>query len=74
MLYRSFHRLVFPIVIITVIGTVWVVAWSQALVAETERHFWPALPVSHHALQPPSSDQGSLQQVLLKHDEVVGVR
>jgi hypothetical protein len=74
MFYQSFHRLVFPIVTLTIIGTVWIVAWSQALVAETERHFWPALPVPHHVIQSPSPSEGSLQQVFLKHDEVVGVR
>jgi hypothetical protein len=74
MFYRSFHRLVFPMVTITIIGTVWVVAWSQALIAETERHFWPALPVPHHVIQSPAQGDGSLQQVFLKDDQVVGVR
>ncbi|MGD0139298.1 MAG: hypothetical protein ABSD28_10500 [Tepidisphaeraceae bacterium] len=74
MFYQSFHRLVFPIVTFTIIGAVWIVAWSQALVAETEKHSWPALPVPHHVIQSPSPGEGSLQQVFLEHDQVVGVR
>jgi hypothetical protein len=44
------------------------------LIAETNRHFWPALPVPHHVVQSPSQTDGSFQQVFLKHDQVVGVR
>ena len=74
MFYRSFHRMVFPLVMITVIGTVWVVAWSQALAAESQKHYWPALPVPHHVIPSPATTDGSLHQVLLKHDQIVGVR
>ncbi|MGD0388995.1 MAG: hypothetical protein ABSC42_08580 [Tepidisphaeraceae bacterium] len=74
MLYQSFHRLVFPMVTITIIGTVWVVAWSQALTAEADKRFWPALPVPYHVIQSPAQSDGSLQEIFLKHDQVVGMR
>ena len=79
MFYRSFHRLVFPLVLITVVGSVWVAGWSQAIQAEAQRGTWPALPVRHPVNCPSntgnqSSEGRSLQQVLLEHDQVVGVR
>jgi hypothetical protein len=51
MLNALFHRLLFPTLVATVIGTVWVVGWSQALVAEVDRGSWPALPTPHHVAQ-----------------------
>jgi hypothetical protein len=85
MLYETFHRLVLPIVVISVIGCVWVAGWSKGLVDEANRGSWPALPVPHLKTAPnegiywapkhgPSSQTNSLNQVLLKHDQVVGVR
>jgi hypothetical protein len=77
MLYESFHRLVFPTVLIAVIGTVWVAAWSQELQAEVAKGSWPALPHRENrssTTTDPSSQSKSLQQVLLKNDQVVSVR
>lgn len=78
MLYDSFHRLVVPIVLIAVIGTVWVEAWSQELQAEASRTTWPALPLQREHRSPTTSDPTakpeSFQQVLLENDQVVSVR
>jgi hypothetical protein len=78
MLYDSFHRLVVPMVLIAVIGTVWVEAWSQELQSEASRSTWPALPLNREhrssTTADPSSQSGSFQQVLLKNDQVVSVR
>jgi hypothetical protein len=79
MFYDSFHRLVFPIVLFTVIGTVWVAAWSQSLQAEAAKSSWPALPLPNREHRSatsgdPSSKTESLQQVLLENDQVVSVR
>ena len=79
MFYEAFHRLMFPIVVISVIGCVWVAGWSQALVEEANRGNWPALPLPHikappekdssaAAGQKPTITKTSFQQVLLKHD------
>ena len=86
MIYEAFHRLVFPSVVVSVVGSVWITAWSHAVVAEAMKGTWPALPVPGHVInaQPDqdSSDQKSLpaqkdlsfQKVLLKNDQVVSVR
>jgi len=79
MFYRSFHQLVFPMVFVTVVGSVWIAAWSEALQAEAERGTWPALPIQDREDRPagtgkPTIQNKSLQQVLLEHDQVVGVR
>lgn len=79
MFYRSFHQLVFPVVFVTVVGSVWIAAWSEALQAEAEKGTWPALPIQDREDRPantadPSSQSKSLQQVLLEHDQVVGMR
>jgi hypothetical protein len=84
MFYASFHRLVFPIVVFTVIGTVLVAAWSQELQDEAAQRIWPALPLPNREHQPasegnptggnPSSKTESLQQVLLENNQVVSVR
>jgi hypothetical protein len=79
MFYESFRRLVFPIVVFTVIGTVLVAAWSQDLQAEAEKATWPALPLPNQEHRPatsgnPSSKTESLQQVLLENNQVVSVR
>lgn len=73
MFYASFHKLVFPMVLVTVVGSVWVAAWSQSVQAEAEQNSWPALPVPNHHNQTASSvetstQDDSLQQVLLKHN------
>jgi hypothetical protein len=47
MLSESIHRLVFPLVVFLVVGTVWVSAWSAELQAEASRTSWPALPIPH---------------------------
>ncbi len=89
MFYEPFHRLVFPIVVVTVVGTVLVAAWSQELQAEADKCTWPALPVPNREHQPasesnptggnptggnPSSKTESLQQVLLENNQIVSVR
>ena len=51
MIYETFHRLVFPIVIISVVGSVWITGWSHELVDEANRGTWPALPVPHHVIK-----------------------
>jgi hypothetical protein len=43
MFYRSFQQLVFPMVLIAVVGAVWIAAWSESLQAEAQRGVWPAL-------------------------------
>jgi hypothetical protein len=40
-----FHRLIFHMAVVTVITTVWVSAWSKAVVDEANRSWWPAGPV-----------------------------
>jgi hypothetical protein len=85
MFYESFRKLVFPTVLLTVVGAVWVVAWSKELQTEVDRNSWPALPLppalraelnknaAAEAAIPPPKPQ-SLQKVFLKNDQVVGVR
>lgn len=92
MIYEAFHRLVFPGVVVSIVGSVWITAWSHAVVAEATKGSWPALPVPHHkdSSQPEQNASGqtdpsvqkeqtvqkdpSLQKVLLKNDQIVGVR
>jgi hypothetical protein len=76
MLHDFFHRMVFPALVATVVGSVWVAGWSSTLVSEANKGYWPALPVPRSATttQPSQQDDTSFQQVLLKHDQVVGVR
>jgi hypothetical protein len=59
MIREVFHRLVFPVVVVSVITCVWVAAWSKSLVDEASRGTWPALPVQHHVVAPqmPSTTQ-----------------
>ena len=87
MIYEAFHRLMFPSVVVSIVGSVWITAWSHAVVAEAMKGSWPALPVPHHLDQfqageqdasaqksPPTQKDPSLQKVLLKDNQVVGVR
>ena len=43
MLYEMFRRLLYPMVVVTVVGTLWVVAWSHSLVNEAYSESMPAL-------------------------------
>jgi len=49
MLSDLFHRLIYHMAVLTVIATVWVSAWSKALVDEANRHWWPPLPAHRQA-------------------------
>jgi hypothetical protein len=45
MFYESFRRLIFPAVLIAVVGSLWIVAWSQSLQAQAAMmNSWSALP------------------------------
>jgi hypothetical protein len=77
------HRFFFSTLVTTVIGTVWVVGWCQAVSAEANRGTWPAIPVPGHVSQitknsshADSTQDGmrSLNQVFFKHDQVIRVR
>jgi hypothetical protein len=79
------HRLLFPTLVSTIIGSVWIVGWSQALVADADRGYLAPLVVPGHAAQISDSDPsnheasrqestGSLHKVLLKDDQVIRVR
>jgi len=85
MFSELFHRLLFPTLVTTIIGSVWTVGWCQALIAEADRHSWPALAVPGHVSQacdaPEAADGGfrqggglSFHQVFLKNDQIVRVR
>jgi hypothetical protein len=79
MFYESFRRLVLPLMVIVVICTVWVAAWSQELQAEADKATWPALPLPNREHRSatsgdPSSKTESLQQVLFENNQVVSVR
>jgi len=55
MLSDLFHRLIYHMAVFTVIVTVWVSAWSKALVDEANRHYWPPMQVheqtdAHHPI------------------------
>jgi hypothetical protein len=67
MLNEAFHRLMFPVVVSLIVGTVWVVGWSRDLQAQAAKKYWPALPVPGHVDHSPN-ETSSLQQVLLKND------
>ncbi len=79
------HRLLFPTLVTTIIGSLWTVGWCQAVIAEADRHSWPALEVPGHESQAcdlsETADDGfrpdngrSLHQVLLKNDQIIRVR
>jgi hypothetical protein len=79
MIYESFRQLIVPMVLATVITAVWAAARSQELQAQAGRGFWPPLPIPRmkelnaiRAQQAAADD--SLQKVLLKNDQIVGVR
>jgi hypothetical protein len=87
MIYEAFHRLVFPAVVVSVVGSVWITAWSHAVIAEASKGSWPALPVPDRVLRieqeeaakdlspkTASPKDPSLHKVFLEHDQVVGVR
>jgi hypothetical protein len=76
---ESFRQMVVPMVLVTVIGAVWAAARSQELQAQANRGSWPALPMPRfkelNALRAQqAADDDSLKKVLLKNDQVVGVR
>jgi hypothetical protein len=81
MFAELFHRLLFPTLVTIVIGTVWVVGWSQGLVSEAERGWWPAIPLPNRSAQVPASQSQipqdnarSLNQVFFKDDQIIRVR
>jgi hypothetical protein len=43
MLSDLVHRIIYYSAVLTVIATVWVSAWSRAIVAEADRGYWPPL-------------------------------
>ncbi|HEX4054434.1 MAG TPA: hypothetical protein VHX86_09225 [Tepidisphaeraceae bacterium] len=51
MFYALFHRMLFPALVTTIVGAIWVVGWTQTLTDEVEKGTWPALPVSTPAVQ-----------------------
>jgi hypothetical protein len=69
MFHEVFHRLVFPVVVFSVVTCVWVAAWSKSLVDEANRGTWPALPVPHHlaAQQKTSTTQPAFLQQASAH-------
>jgi hypothetical protein len=79
------HRLLFPTLVTMIVGSVWIVGWSQALVADVDRGYLAPLAVPGHAAQISDSDasnreanrqesDSSLHKVLLEHDQVIRVR
>jgi len=54
MLHETMRRLILPVAMITIVGTVWIAAVSASMQAEVMAGTWPAL----HPQQaiPPSSD------------------
>lgn len=68
MLSDFFHRLMLPTVVTTILATVWIVGWSQAL---ADVHGAPPLPVPGY--QTPASHVPSLHKILLKDNQIVGV-
>ena len=74
MFNEFYHRVMFPMFFATVVGSLWVAAWSKALTDEVDKHTWPALPVPHHIekapAQSPAAQPGSplLKQIFLKND------
>jgi hypothetical protein len=55
MLSDLFHRSIYHLAVITVIATVWVSAWSKALVDEANRRWWPPLPTPRQIAEHNSS-------------------
>jgi hypothetical protein len=81
MFAELFHRLLFPTLVTIVVGTVWVVGWSQGLVSEADRGWWPAIPIPGRSAQvsasqspSPNNKAQSLNQVFLKDDQIIRVR
>jgi hypothetical protein len=86
MFAELFHRLLFPTLVAIVVGTVWVVGWSQSLVSEAERGWWPAMPMPNRSAQvsalqsqisqsqTPQDNARSLHQIFLKDDQIIRVR
>jgi hypothetical protein len=81
MFAELFHRLLFPMLVSIVVGTVWIVGWSQAIVREADRGWWPAIPLPSRSAQVsasqnaiPRDNSRSLNQVLLKDDQIIRVR
>ncbi len=81
MLTDLFHRMLFPTLVMGVIGTIWVVGWCHAVIGEADRACWPAIPAPGYASEKAASshdhaayrlsqqgDDRLLQQVFLKHD------
>lgn len=77
MLHDRFRQLLLPTIVVTVVGSLWVAAWSQALEAQAKMGF-PA-PSAELQNPTPTADESaaqsdSLHKVFLKNDEVVSVR
>ena len=45
------HRLLFPTLVTTIVGSVWIVGWSQSLVADADRGYLAPLSAPGHAAQ-----------------------
>ena len=76
-----FHRFLYPTLAATIVGTIWVVGSCQALIAEADKHSWPAISVPGHTSEVSASELstgqdggGSLHKILLKYDQVIRVR
>jgi hypothetical protein len=81
MFAELFHRFLFPTLVAVVVGTVWIVGWSQALVREADQGWWPAIPLPSHSARMsdsqnaiPQQNARSLDQVFFKDDQIIRVR
>jgi hypothetical protein len=61
MFNELYQRILFPIFVATLIGSLWVAAWSKSLTDEADKHTWPALPAPHRSVEA-SAQQSSAQQ------------
>ena len=51
MIGDAFRRLLYPVVVATVVATVWVVSWSRSMKGDAERTYWPALMYNQASAQ-----------------------
>jgi len=59
MFNELYHRMLYPLFVATLIGSLWVAAWSKALTDEADKHTWPALQAPHHAVDAPAQQSDS---------------
>jgi len=43
MFHNLFHRQLIPALVAAIVSTIWVIGWSQTIMQEAERGYWPAL-------------------------------